>query len=75
MQKLQETTAATKLLDTIIAENHLKNDAALSRFLDWAPPAISKLRYNRISVSAEMIIRIHEKTGKSIADIKAALAG
>lgn len=74
MKKPQETTAATRLMDTIIKENQLKNDSGLCRFLDIAPPTVSKLRYNKINVSADLVIRIHEKTGKSIADIKAALA-
>lgn len=65
--------AASAFLDRLIAENHLKTDAALSRFLDIAPPLISRIRSGRISFSSANIIAVHEKTGVSVADIKAAL--
>lgn len=58
------------LLDTIITEGHLKNDAALSRLLNLAPPVISKIRHGKLNVSGDTIIRIHEEVGMSIARIK-----
>ena len=36
------------LLDTLIKQLHLKNDAALSRALEVAPPVISKIRHRRL---------------------------
>ncbi len=36
------------LLDTLIEKLHLKNDAALSRALEVAPPVISKIRHRRL---------------------------
>lgn len=39
-----------------------KNDAALARFLDVAPPVISKIRHGRLPVGTELMIRTHDKT-------------
>lgn len=39
-----------------------QNDAALARFLDVAPPMISKIRHGRLPVGNELMIRIHDKT-------------
>lgn len=39
-----------RLLDTLIVHLNLKNDAALSRALEVAPPVISKIRHNRLPV-------------------------
>ena len=63
-----------KLLDTIIARFGVKNDAALSRALDLAPPVISKIRARTLPVGATLIIRIHEAFGMSIKEIKALVA-
>ena len=48
------------LLDTLIKQLHLKNDAALSRALEVAPPVISKIRHRRLPVGASLSIRMHE---------------
>ena len=61
------------LLDHIVEKFQLKNDAALSRFLEVAPPVLSKVRSGRLNLGGMMIVRIHEKTSMSIADIKALL--
>lgn len=50
---------ASALFDALQRRFELKNDAALCRALGIAPPAISKSR-SRNSVSAEMILRIHD---------------
>jgi hypothetical protein len=39
------------LLDGIIARLRLKNDAALARALEVAPPLISKIRHRRLPVA------------------------
>lgn len=54
------------LLDTLIERFQLKNDAALARLLALAPPVISKIRHSRLSVSASLLIQIHERTKISI---------
>ena len=49
-----------ELLDWIIASQHLKNDAALSRALGLTPPVICKLRSGRLPLGATHLIRMHE---------------
>lgn len=59
------------LLSALIAKLNLKNDAALSRALEVAPPMISKIRHRRLPVGASMLIRMHEISDVSIADLRA----
>src|SRR5712692_8211695 len=59
-----------RLLDTLIEKLHLKNDAALSRALEVAPPIISKIRHRRLPVGASMLIRMHEATGMSTHELR-----
>jgi hypothetical protein len=58
------------LLDRIIERMKLKNDAALSRMLEVAPPVISKIRHGRLPVGASLLIRMHEETGMTIAELR-----
>lgn len=48
----------------------LKNDAALSRTLEIAPPLISKIRHRRMPISSSLLIRIHEVTDLSVSDLQ-----
>ncbi|CAH0281144.1 hypothetical protein SRABI118_03782 [Massilia sp. Bi118] len=59
-----------RLLDTLLQNMRLKNDAALSRILELAPPIISKIRHQRLPVSASVLIRMHEVTELSIRDLR-----
>lgn len=54
----QQTYDPNRLLDAIIERLNLKNDAALSRALEVAPPVISKIRHARLPVGASMLIRM-----------------
>ena len=58
------------LLDHLIKQLDLKNDAALARALDVASPVISKVRHGRLSVGATMLISMHEVSGISIKDLR-----
>jgi len=58
------------LLDTLIDKLHLKNDAALSRALEVAPPLISKIRHRRLPVGASLLIRMHEVSDLSIRELR-----
>lgn len=58
------------LLDTLIKRLQLKNDAALSRALEVAPPVISKIRHNRLPVGASLLIRMHEVSEISIRELR-----
>ena len=63
-----------KLLDTLQEKYNLKNDAAISKALEVAPPVISRIRNGKASVTVDITIRIHETFGMPIADIKALCA-
>lgn len=58
-----------RLLDHVKEKLRLKNDAALARTLDVAPPVISKIRHNRLSVGAAVKIRILETTDMNIREV------
>lgn len=58
------------LLESLIERLNLKNDAALSRALDVAPPLISKIRHRRLPVGASLLIRMHEVSKLSIHDLR-----
>lgn len=58
------------LLDSLIEKLHLKNDAALSRALEVAPPVISKIRHRRLPVGASLLIRMHEVSDLTIRDLR-----
>lgn len=60
-----------RLLDEIIRKLRLRNDAALSRVLDVAPPVISKIRKRRLGIGASLLIRMHEATYIDIKDLRA----
>lgn len=58
------------LLDAVIEKLGLKNDAALSRTLEVAPPVISKIRHHKLAVGASLLIRMHEVTEFSIKELR-----
>jgi hypothetical protein len=59
-----------RLLDVLRENLRLKNDAALSRMLEVAPPIISKIRHRRLPVGASLLIRMHEVSGLNITDLR-----
>jgi hypothetical protein len=66
----QESYDPSRLLDTLRERMQLKNDAALSRALEVAPPVISKIRHRALPVGASMLIRMHEVTELSIRELR-----
>jgi len=66
----QESYDPSRLLDTLRERMQLKNDAALSRALEVAPPVISKIRHRALPVGASMLIRMHEGTELSIHELR-----
>lgn len=66
----QSTYEPNHLLDILIGKMQLKNDAALARMLEVAPPIISKIRHHKLPVGASLLIRMHEVTGLSIRDLR-----
>ncbi|WP_228895089.1 helix-turn-helix domain-containing protein [Pseudoduganella aquatica] len=65
---------AAHLFDTLIKEQHLKNDAALCRAAGIGPPLMSKMRNGRQRVSAEVMLRLHEAFGMPFATQRLLLA-
>jgi hypothetical protein len=58
------------LLDTLIRELHIKNDASLSRILEVAPPVISKIRNKKLPIGPSILIRMHEASDLSIKELR-----
>jgi plasmid maintenance system antidote protein VapI len=59
------------LLGHLLTHLKLKNDAALARELEVAPPVISKIRNGRMPVGATLLIRMHEVSDISIKELRA----
>lgn len=78
---IEHSGNAHPLLDKLLADNGFRSDYQLSRFLGVAAPVISKIRtaYSNgglyrgspYRMTGDVMIAVHEKTGLSIADIKA----
>jgi plasmid maintenance system antidote protein VapI len=63
--------APARLLDAMHERLGLKNDAALARTLELPPAVVSKLRRRQASITAALLVRMHDITGWSISDIRA----
>lgn len=59
-----------KLLNLLLENLRLKNDAALARMLEVAAPVISKIRHRRLPVGGALLIRMHEVSGLSVTDLR-----
>ena len=62
------------LLDALIEKLNLKNDAALSRALEVAPPVISKIRHRRLPVGASLLM-VDSEGNLELADNQGDIAG
>ena len=71
-RKIQDAASydPNRVLDAIMAKLHLKNDAALSRALEVAPPVISKIRHRTLPIGATILLRMHETSEFSIRELK-----
>lgn len=58
------------LLDKLIVNHNIKNDAQLSRELGVKPPTISKIRSRTNAVGCEVILSIHERFGMPVREIR-----
>ena len=67
---VEPTYDPNKVLDAIIEKLNLKNDAALSRALEVAPPVISKIRHRTLPIGATILLRMHEVSEFSIRELK-----
>lgn len=64
-----------RVLDAVIQKLKLKNDAALSRVLEVAPPVISKIRHQVLPIGATILLRMHEVSDFSIRELRSLMAG
>ena len=69
----ESARGSNQLLDVVMQNLNLKNDAALCRVLEVAPPVVSKLRHGSLHIGPSMLIRMHEETGLSIREMKSYL--
>jgi len=59
-----------KLLDHLIEDYGFKNDRQIALYTVISTGTISKIRKGKLKPSASVIIKIHEKLGMSISEIK-----
>lgn len=57
-------------VDYLLKKTNLKNDQQLANYFDIFPAVISKIRNHRMTVSANMILLVHEKLGVPVAEIR-----
>jgi hypothetical protein len=69
-KETKEAFNPNNLLDVLIRNMSLKNDAALSRALEVAPPVISKIRHRRLPVGASLLLRMHEVSKMSVRELR-----
>lgn len=67
------TCGPNQLFDYLLEKLGLKTDAALCRALEVAPPVVSKIRHAKLTVTARMMIKIHDVSGMSISEIRTRL--
>ncbi|AMP15521.1 hypothetical protein [Collimonas pratensis] len=70
MQSKNAKHTVAHMLDVVIEQQSLKNDAALARVLQVAPPIISKARNEVQPLGSSLLVKLHELTGKSTIEIK-----
>ena len=61
------------LLDLLIDRMTLNNDAGLARALDTSPSAISKIRSATLPIGPSILVRMHEASGLTIAQLREAM--
>lgn len=59
------------LLDSVIDDKKLRNDSNLARMLGVGAPAICKMRSKQTQITADLLIRMHDATGRSLDDLRA----
>lgn len=57
------------LLDHLIERLRLRNDAALSRLLEVAPPVISKIRHRILRFGDTLLLRTHDITDIEVREL------
>ncbi len=58
------------LLDCVIDQAKLRTDSALARAVGTGAPAICKIRGKHAQVTPDLLIRLHDLTGRSIDELR-----
>jgi len=58
------------LIDGLVKQMNLKNDAALARILDVQAPILSKVRNLRAPVTSGLLLRMHEVTRTPVSTLR-----
>lgn len=58
------------LLDELIVLLGLKNDAALAKALEISPVIVSKVRSQKLEVSAGILLRMHDVVGLPVDELR-----
>lgn len=66
----EKSTGLTTLLDTLHERFGIKNDAALSRMIEVAPPVVSKWRTGQLMLGPSGILKLHETFGMPVKEIR-----
>jgi antitoxin HigA-1 len=61
------------MFDTLIARMQLKNDEELAQKLKVAKPVVTLMREGKLSISASMLIWLHEASGISLQELRTLL--
>jgi hypothetical protein len=69
----QNIEGINSLFDEVRNIHNLSSDAKLARFLDVAPPVISKQRKGTLTLGPSMILSLHERGHMSVSYIRKAL--
>jgi hypothetical protein len=70
----QTPVGVNALLNHLLQRGQLKNDAALSRALEVAPPVIRKLRHAVLPLGAKLLLDIHLLFDIPVRDLMALVA-
>lgn len=62
--------APEKLLDFAKRKLHADNDSQLAKILEVNQSVICKVRYHKQPLSSFLIVKIQEKSGMSLADVR-----
>ncbi len=58
------------LLDHLLGQLQLKNDAALARLLVVNPGVVSRVRHRKMPISANLLLNMHELTAIAIPTLR-----
>ena len=58
------------LIDHILSQYSVKNDAALAKLIGVHPPTISKMRHGHMPLTPAFILKVHEAFDMPVKEIK-----